>query len=127
MSNHVHLIGSSTCNDLSGLLRDIKKFTSTKIIEAIDNHSEESRKEWMLPMFKGHGKPNSRNTENQFWRQDNAPMECYSPRFTIQKLTYIHNNPVEAGLVEKPEDYIYSSAKAYHNHTNNGLLQVEFL
>lgn len=30
-----------------------------------------------------------------------------------QKLNYIHNNPVKAGIVEKPEDYLYSSASAY--------------
>jgi hypothetical protein len=30
-----------------------------------------------------------------------------------QKLNYIHNNPVEAGFVEKAEDYLYSSARDY--------------
>ena len=29
------------------------------------------------------------------------------------KIKYIHNNPVEAELVEKPEDYLYSSARNY--------------
>ena len=29
------------------------------------------------------------------------------------KVDYIHNNPVVAGLVEKPEDYLYSSARNY--------------
>ena len=36
----------------------------------------------------------------------------------IQKLhnslDYIHNNPVEAGIVEKAEDYLYSSARDYY-------------
>ena len=31
------------------------------------------------------------------------------------KLKYIHNNPVKAGLVKRPEDYIYSSARNYIN------------
>jgi hypothetical protein len=35
----------------------------------------------------------------------------YSPGFTIQKLNYIHNNPVEAGIVDKAEEYVYSSAR----------------
>jgi len=30
-----------------------------------------------------------------------------------QKLDYIHNNPVEAGFVEKPEDWLYTSAADY--------------
>lgn len=29
------------------------------------------------------------------------------------KIKYIHNNPVKAGLAEKPEDYKYSSARNY--------------
>jgi hypothetical protein len=46
-------------------------------------------------------------------RQDNMPKELFSPRVTQQKLDYIHNNPVEAGIVENPEDYLFSSEKVY--------------
>jgi len=63
----------------------------------------------------------------QFWRQDNQPMEIYSPKFVFQKLSYIHNNPVEAGLVEKPEHYLYSSAKDYFQTKKCGLLDIVFL
>ncbi len=34
-------------------------------------------------------------------------------KFLYQKLHYIHNNPVRAGLVENPEDYRWSSATEY--------------
>ena len=51
------------------------------------------------------------------------PLELFSPRVTQQKLDYIHNNPVEAGIVEKPEDYLYSSGKVYAGE--KGLLKVE--
>src|SRR6267154_1000702 len=47
MSNHIHLIARSASNDLSGALRDFKKYTSKKIIEEVQGSSE-SRKEWML-------------------------------------------------------------------------------
>ena len=30
-----------------------------------------------------------------------------------QKIDYVHNNPVEEGLVYKAEDYVYSSAIDY--------------
>lgn len=43
--NHVHLIASAANNNLSDILRDMKKFTSKKLIEAIANNPEESRKE----------------------------------------------------------------------------------
>jgi len=41
------------------------------------------------------------------------------------KFNYIHNNPVKAGLVEKPEDYPYSSARNYYLETKEGLLEVD--
>jgi putative transposase len=127
MSNHIHLLASARNENLGNILGDLKKFTSSQIISAIRNHEGESRKEWMLSIFRFHGEKNTRNTDHQFWRQEYAPIECYSPEFTVQKLNYIHNNPVAAGIVEKPVDYVYSSAKSYFNHCNDGLLEVEFL
>jgi hypothetical protein len=81
----------------------------------------------MLKIFKEEGEKNSRNNENQFWRQDNQPMELYSAAFIFQKTNYIHKNPVEAGIVEKPEHYLYSSAKGYVLTRKCGLLDVVFL
>jgi putative transposase len=127
MSNHVHLLASSAICDLSGTLRDFKKFTSNKIIKAIIDNDQESRKTWMLQIFREAGGKNSRNEQFQFWRQDNQPKECYSPEFTIQKLNYIHNNPVEAGIVDKPEDYLFSSARDYSTKKNCGLLKIDFI
>ena len=113
MSNHVHLIASASDNNLSDILRDFKKFTSRQIINAIKNNEKESRQKWMLEIFRKAGEVNNRNSEFQFWRQDNQPKEVYSPAFVFQKLSYIHNNPVEAGIVTKAEHYLYSSAMDY--------------
>ena len=74
MSNHVHLIVSARNNNLSDVLRDFKKFTSKKIITAIEANIKESRREWMLEIFRKEGGANSRNKDYQFWRQDNRPM-----------------------------------------------------
>jgi putative transposase len=41
------------------------------------------------------------------------------------KLDYIHENPVKEGVVEKPEDYIYSSARDYAGI--RGLLEITFM
>ncbi len=127
MSNHIHLILSAKNEDLSDVLRDFKKFTSKKIISAIQSNTKEGRKEWMLDIFRREGAKNSRNSKYQFWRQDNRPMELYSAAFVFQKTNYIHNNAVEAGLVERPEDYLYSSAKDYVLTKKCGLLAVEFI
>jgi REP element-mobilizing transposase RayT len=125
MTNHVHLIISSETNTLSNILRDFKKFTSGEIISAIGNNAQESRKDWMMPLFRKAGQENIKNKVNQFWQQDNQPKECYSYDFTKQKLEYVHNNPVEAGIVDAAKDYVYSSARTYAGKP--GLLKVDLL
>jgi hypothetical protein len=49
----------------------------------------------------------------QFWRHDNHPIELWSNKVIDGKIYYVHKNPVEAGLVFRAEDYIYSSAVDY--------------
>ena len=125
MSNHVHLILSTKENNLSDVLRDFKKFTSKELIKTIKDNPLESRREWMLEIFKREGSKNSRNSEYQFWRQDNQPMELYSGAFTFQKMNYVHQNPVASGIVEKAEEYLYSSARDYFGQ--KGLIEVDIL
>ena len=127
MSNHVHLIISTKETNVSDVLGDFKKFTSKKIVEAIANNNTESRREWMIAIFKEAGRLNSRNVNYQFWQQDNQPKIIYQPEFAAQKLEYIHNNPVESGIVEKAEEYIYSSARDSYYGKRCGLLQIKFL
>ncbi len=112
MSNHVHLLAKSNKEDLSGAIRDFKRHTSKKIIEAIIT-GQESRKEWLLTIFKESARKHSRNEEYQLWTHENHAEQIYSNDFIEQKIEYIHNNPVKAGLVEKQEDYLYSSARYY--------------
>ncbi len=127
MSNHLHLILSAKNGDLSDVLRDFKKYTSKQIVKAIEDNKQESRRDWMLRIFREEGEKNSRNRNYQFWRQDNQPQELYSAAFICQKINYIHQNPVEAGIVEKPEHYLYSSAKDYALRKKCGLLEVAFI
>ena len=42
-----------------------------------------------------------------------------------QKLNYLHYNPVEAGIVCLPEEYLFSSARDYAEV--KGLVKIEIL
>ncbi len=122
MSNHLHLmVRTEDGFSLSDVIRDFKKFTSKQMIIAIQNEPE-SRREWMLSIFGLAGRSNSNNKDFQVWKQDNHAVELYSNQFIIEKLDYMHNNPVRAGIVERPEDYLYSSARNYADMA--GLLEV---
>ena len=124
MSNHVHLLARSEKGELSNIFRDFKSYTSKKIIEEIKDLSE-SRREWILKIFQSATFKHQRNSEYQFWTHENHAELIYSNKFIEQKLEYIHNNPVRAGIVEKPEDYKYSSAIDYAG--GKGLLNIEAL
>ena len=107
MTNHVHLIVRAEEGYLlQDILRDYKKFTSKAVIRGILDNPIESRKEWLLSQFKT---PDG----YRFWRTDNKPIELWSNAVIDQKLDYIHQNPVEEGLVFKAEHYMYSSAVDY--------------
>ena len=113
MSSHIHLIFKSSEQKPSDLIRDFKSYISKELIKLIENNIQESRREWLLNAFKKAANNNSNNTKNQFWQQHNKPIELWSSKVIEQKLDYIHNNPVEAGFVEEPHYWKYSSAKDY--------------
>ena len=123
MTNHLHLIISSPSHNLSDIIRDFKKFTSAKILKAIEENKKESRRNWMLWIFKKARENNERNNNYQFWRQDNHPIECSTADILKTRMNYLHENPVRAGLVWRAEDYRYSSAVNYYT-MGKGLLQV---
>ena len=112
MSNHIHLLVKSNTDNLSNTLRDFKSYTSKVILQEIQNKNE-SRKDWMLKLFKDAAFKHQRNAEYQFWTHENHSEHIYSNNFMEQKLEYIHNNPVRNGIVVKAEDYNYSSATDY--------------
>lgn len=127
MSNHIHLIISAEePNKLSDILRDFKKFTSVKILEELNYSKIESRKNWMLWIFKKAGENNSRNKEFQFWQQDNHPIELDDIKILDSKMDYLHQNPVRSGQVREEKDYLHSSGIDYYGD-ESGLIKIDFL
>jgi REP element-mobilizing transposase RayT len=121
MSNHVHLLARSSNGELSSIVRDFKKYTSKKIIDEIINGTE-SRREWMLRLFSYSAKRQNKKGKYQVWTHENHAIEVYSNNFIEEKVAYIHANPVRSGIVESPEEYIYSSAKSYAG--NESILEI---
>ena len=112
MSNHIHILLRSSTGKLSDTIREFKSFTAKQILLAIEMESE-SRRDWMLNLFEFAAKRHKRNEKYQVWTHENHAELIYSDNFIFQKLNYIHENPVRAGIVEKAEDYLYSSARDF--------------
>jgi hypothetical protein len=49
----------------------------------------------------------------QFWQEGSHPQLIQNETVMIQKIEYIHNNPVVRDYVDKPADWRYSSARNY--------------
>jgi REP element-mobilizing transposase RayT len=105
MTNHMHLIFRTTGSFQPQLvLGDFKRFTSKKIVKAIKEHPKESRREYLLDHFKKAAAKASNVDKYQFWRHDNKPIELWSTKVIQEKIAYVHNNPVDAGLVYMADD-----------------------
>jgi putative transposase len=123
MSNHIHMMVYTEVGfQLSDVLRDLKKFTANTILKSIQTDPE-SRRDWLMYLFKYFGKKDGSDREHQFWQSDNHPIALWSQEVIWQKLDYIHLNPVRAGMVSKPQDYVYSSAGDYYEN-RKGLLDI---
>lgn len=124
MSNHIHLIVKSNTDNLSGTIADFKSFTAKAFLKTI-HLVPESRRNWMLNIFKNSAEKNSQNANFQIWLRQNHAEHIHSKKFFLQKLNYIHNNPVRAGIVQKPSDYLHSSAGDYSN--KKGLVAIKVI
>jgi hypothetical protein len=82
-------------------------------VKVIKEDTQERRKNYFLDHFKLAASKSSNVNDYQFWRHDNHPIELSNSKMTFQKIGYIHYNPVNANMVEKPENYLYSSAIDY--------------
>ena len=57
------------------------------------------------------------NKKYEFWQRDSLAVPLYTKEVALQKLDYIHENPLAEhwNLVNDPCDYKYSSAKYYES------------
>jgi len=126
MTNHLHMICSFK-NDFDGgkVLRNIKSFTAMKLLDAIINNPQESRRAWMLDFFEKEGRRNSSNDRFMFWQHENHPVLLDNEFLFNQKFNYLHENPVAAGFVSEPHHWKYSSAVDYYTN-QKGLLDILF-
>ena len=124
MTNHIHVIWTAPDKNLSDIIRDFKTFTSKAITSAVQEETE-SRRNWLLYMFRYYANGTNANDYFKVWSGRNCPEALYAEQLMRQKLDYIHQNPVRAGIVTEPEHYLYSSAADYCG--KKGLIEIDVL
>jgi putative transposase len=88
MPTHVHLLLHPHNKDLVQIMRNFKSKTGYEILRARGGHGT-------------------------FWQERYFDAIIRRVRNFWEKLEYIHRNPVEAGLVDKMEDWPWSSYRHY--------------
>ena len=90
MPEHVHLLTDEPATStLASFLQVFKQSTSRQL------------------------KPPTAKPSDQFWQRRYYDFNVSTHAKHIEKLQYIHRNPVKRGLVERPEDYRWSSFNHY--------------
>ncbi len=125
MPSHIHLIIRSKDNKPEIVLGKFKEQTSKLLTKQIAENAEENIKEWLQWMMKWAASKSSNVTNSQFWQHHNKPIELWTPEVTVQRVYYIHNNPVVSGFVIEPSDWKYSSAIDYAG--GKGLLEIDYV
>jgi len=105
MHNHMHLI-QQPCFGFTreDNQRDFLKYTSQQMLW----NFKQEQSPWLKSLY-----VDARDRRRQVWERDSLNVSLFTPVVMDQKLAYIHQNPVKAGIVQYPEDYRYSSAAFY--------------
>ncbi len=107
MSNHIHLIWQIQ----EGYKRDAVQRNFLKFVSQTIERDLEKNHPKVLERFH----VGAKDRKYQFWERNPLSIDLFTKEVFIQKMEYIHYNPVAAGLCTYAEDYKYSSAKFYES------------
>ncbi len=116
MEEHLHAVVAAP--ELSKTLKEFKSFTARAIVDTLKNNDANGllvRLEKAKMSFKI-------QSDYQVWQEGNHPEAIFSEQMLLQKINYIHHNPVRRGYVDEPRHWRYSSARDYEG--NEGLIGV---
>jgi REP element-mobilizing transposase RayT len=107
MLDHYHVLTDNCC-DIKDVLRYLNGISAKRIID----HLKENGHESSLAKLRIQQREN-KHKHSVYQHHPNALRVTGEDAFR-QKVSYIHLNPVRAGLVEHPDEYLYSSARIWH-------------
>jgi putative transposase len=119
MPNHVHLVWQRSSEYLQWeIQRDFLKFTAQRLKYNLSLYAPDDLLQYRV---------NAKDRQYQFWERNPLSVEIWSRETMIQKLQYLHQNPVRAGLCEAAEKYKYSSALFYLTGKDNWGFLTHFM
>ena len=106
MPDHMHLL--TNCPKTSAdVLRSVKGLTARRVIDSLKDHN------YRRSLEKLRHEEWKRKHSYSLWQQEKNVFSIFSEPMFMQKVNYIHLNPVRAGLVDRAVDYRGSSARIW--------------
>lgn len=119
MPDHYHIITDSN-RKISEVLRYFNGITAKRVIDYLKENDFHSS------LIKLRQETKKRNYKHSLWEHHPNAFSINNEKTFLQKVQYIHQNPVRAGLVEKAEDYLYSSVRIWHRkRVENEPLEID--
>ena len=107
MPDHTHLL-TDNAREMADVLRFMNGVSAKRVIDYLKvNGYEESLAKLRIQ------ERENRHKHSVYEHHPNAIRITGEDAF-MQKVNYIHLNPVRAGLVDHPDEYLYSSARLWH-------------
>jgi REP element-mobilizing transposase RayT len=106
MADHLHAITDSVIKP-SKVLQYINGIISRRVIDHLKGQGHN------LSLQKLRRESGARGHRYSLWDHHSNVLPVFSEDMFMQKVNYIHQNPVRAGLVERAEDYRWSSARIW--------------
>jgi REP element-mobilizing transposase RayT len=117
LENHLHLVASS--DDIAKDIARFKSFTAREIINLLKTKNVKT----ILEQLEFYKKAHKVDREFQLWQEGMQPKLIQSEQMMLEKINYIHNNPLKRGYVDEAKHWRYSSARDYEGVY--GLLEIE--
>ena len=119
MPDHLHVITDGE-KKAAVILRFINGIISRRVIDYLKNEGHQSS------LDKLKRESSTRGHEYSLWDHHANVRLLTSEGMFMQRVHYTHQNPVRLGLVERAEDYHYSSARIWNrNPLNEEPLTIE--
>ncbi|NNE97675.1 MAG: transposase [Pyrinomonadaceae bacterium] len=119
MPDHVHLITSSEYKS-SVVLRYLKGISARRIIDFL------KKKNFQTSLDKLGHKTLKGNWNYSLWQHRSNVLSLISENILMEKVNYIHQNPVKENLVKTAGDYRWSSARFWNgNPADDEPLEVD--
>jgi REP element-mobilizing transposase RayT len=106
MLDHLHLLTSRPATT-SEVLRRIKGVTARRVIDYLKNNNYSSSLAKLQHVVR------ERNFRHSLWQVEKNVLPVFSEGMFMEKVKYIHQNPVRAGLAERAVEYRWSSARIW--------------